>query len=261
MTIRAKKALKVTLAFAVSITACACTTSAIPGGHQSADFNTAGQKIVTLNIKHGRVFQLIAPIAKAAPNPSRANYYSTAIPLARSHGYTTELQLNIVDTIAGNFEPDALVFATWPSADAYRAFSSEPDWPELKATRPDAWTELKIYSAVLERDLSLRFDPLKFYAVAIAESPKVSGTDGRQLEQYLATSVRASAGRILYQTDKPEFEAHATRQLGPDTIMLIEWQSEREYESFRSGLLQEASSRFGDGSSLEIFNVVPKQRN
>ncbi|MEO0501666.1 MAG: hypothetical protein AAF205_14165, partial [Pseudomonadota bacterium] len=121
-----------------------------------------------IDLKRGEVLQLIAPETRADGDAARQTYYRSAFPIAEKLGYERLGQLNVAEKVVSDYDPGAFVFFSWPDAAAITRFEDHPDWPAIKATRPDAWRELKVYTAALEEDLRLSFDPAKHYTVVVA---------------------------------------------------------------------------------------------
>jgi uncharacterized protein (DUF1330 family) len=177
----------------------------------------------TLNLKKGQVLSIVAPVTKRGGKKALDEYYSRVFPIAGKLGLKRVVQLDVGDKVVGDFDPEALLFFSWPNAEAEQQLYAHSDWPELKALRPKAWKELRIFSDVLEEDLNLTFDPDKYYTVAVAWINPENPTD---YDQYLAGiegDLHKIGGRFIYKMINPRFEKHASNLPAPGQLTFVEW--------------------------------------
>ena len=135
------------LSLAFLATSCATTEPTPP---RAAATITAP---LTLTYTKGQLISLIIIDAKdgEAATAARDNYYATAFPMATSFGLKRDAGLTIAMTMVGKFKPEALGIFSWPSLAASDELSAQSGWPTIKATRPDGWDELAIFTAPIDR--------------------------------------------------------------------------------------------------------------
>ena len=189
---------------------------------------------LVIEMKRGEVIQIIAPEARADGNEARQAYYKTAFPIAEKLGYKKEGQLAVRQKVVSDYDPGGLLFYSWPNAAAAKAFANHPGWPALKAERPKAWNELKIYTSELDEDLRLTFDPAKFYTVVIAWGNPENPDDYERYLSGIEPAVKRSGGRFIYKMRNPEFEAHASSPEAPVQLTFVEWDDPAGFAAVQS---------------------------
>ncbi|MBD2841249.1 hypothetical protein [Erythrobacter rubeus] len=197
----------------------------------------------SVKMKKGEVLQVIASELRPDSVPAARQYGQSAFPLAQTHGFKRLGQLNVRETVISDFAPQAFSFFSWPSQQAVDDFAAEPGWPAIKAVRPQAWSELKVYSAELEDDLDLQFDPGKHYTVLVAWlNDDDAVTDYNRYLTGIEPAVERSGGRFIYKMRMPSMEAHASDPAAPHQLTFVEWettdgfdrvQQSQEYLDFR----------------------------
>ena len=201
---------------------------------------TSEKKSFSIDLKKGQLLSMIEPLSKAGANNVVKQYYQTAIPLAQKHGFENKGSLISQKTIIGNYAPQGIVFATWPSQAAEKSFADEPQWPSLKKLRPLAWEELKIFTAEVKQDTTLEFDAKKHYTLAIAWFNPEHPNDYPQYVKNIESVLTESGGRFVYKMLNPSFEALSSKQTAPNQLTIVEWddvdglqklQAKEEYQS------------------------------
>lgn len=221
-----------------------CTTIGVPAAQAKSS--------QTVNLAEGQVLQLIAPEARPDGQQARQAYYQSAFPIAESLGYERHAQLNVRQKVASDYDPGAFLFFSWPGEKAAEDFAQHPDWPTLKATRPQAWSELKIYNKTLEDDLSLEFHTSKHYSVVIAWfNPEKPGDYDKYLNG-IEPAVERAGGRFIYKMRNPSFEAHASPLEGPDQITFVEWETTDGFATVQGSDEYKAHAKYF-GSGLKKF--------
>lgn len=212
--------------------------ASVPGGSDAKiKPSTTSEKTVAptvLEFKKGQLFSIVSVIADPSAEAKKnvAKYYKTAFPLGEKHGLKREGQLRVVASPVGDHKSDGIVFYSWPSAADEKTFEAEPAWASIKALRPKAWEELRIYTQELEADMSLTFDPDKTYTLAMAwlnpENPD-------HYDKYMA-GIKAAAesvgGRFLYKMFDPKFESNIIKTGGPGQVTLVEWDTPQGLQAF-----------------------------
>lgn len=207
---------------------------------------------LTIEVKKGEVLQLIAPQARPDGNAARQAYYENVFPIAESLGYKRLGQLNVKQKVISDYDPGAFIFYSWPDEEAEESLYSHPDWPALKASRPDAWTELKIYSDTLDEDLTLSFDPAKHYTVVVAWFDPAHPGDYERYLSGIESAVTREGGRFIYKMRRPAFEAHASSLVAPGQITFVEWETSGGFARVQKSKEYKESAEFFN-SGLERF--------
>lgn len=238
---------------------CAALASASPAAIATAHdtdethASAASQPAFTIDMKRGEVLQVIISEQRPGGGDAARTYGSKAYPLAQRYGYKRIGQLDVRQKVRSSFDPQAVSFFSWPSQKALDAFSAEPSWPAIMATRPEAWSGLDIYSAELPEDLQISIDPAKHYTVLVAwlKSDEARGAYARYLTG-IEPAVERSGGRFLYKMEMPEREAYAEDAKAPHQLTFVEWESTDGFEKVQ------ASQEYADhqqyfGSSMSKF--------
>lgn len=180
---------------------------------------------IEISLTKGQLFSLVAPIPKKGGEAYLKDYYQSAFPLAQQFGLKNHGRLNTIKNIVGKQEHKVWSMFTWPSAEAESDFVNHADWPEIKALRPLAWDELKITTAEVEDDLTLRFSPDKFYTIAIAWFNPENPNDYLDYLSKIEPSLRQVGGRFMYKMINPSFEVHGSNPMRPNQVTIVEWNS------------------------------------
>ena len=192
------------------------------GNHVFAESKT---EAIEISLTKGQLFSLVAPIAKTGGEEYAKQYYQTAFPLAQQFGLKNHGRLNVVRKIVGAQDHKVWSIFTWPSVEAEQGFVSHADWPQIKALRPLAWDELKIVTAEVNDDLTLRFSPDKFYTFAIARFNPENPNDYLEYLDNIESSLNKVGGRFMYKMIKPEYEVHGSSSIPPNQLTIVEWNS------------------------------------
>lgn len=176
-------------------------------------------------MERGQVLQIIAPQSRSDGEAARAAYYEYTLPRAESLGFRRRGQLNVRQKVVSDFEPDAFIFFSWPDQASLDTFAAQPDWTAVEASRPEGWDELRIYSVVLNEDLSLQFDPDKHYTVVVAWFDEQGEADYDRYLDGIEPAMQRAGGRFIYKMQTPVMEAHNSPPEAPGQITLVEWDS------------------------------------
>ena len=245
------------LSLAFLATSCATTEPTPP---RAAATITAP---LTLTYTKGQLISLIIIDAKdgEAATAARDNYYATAFPMATRFGLKRDAGMTIAMTMVGKFKPEALGIFSWSSQAASDELSAQSGWPAIKATRPDGWDELAIFTAPITQDMSLTFDPAKAYTIAVAY---INSDNPADYDRYMAgiePSLNELGGRFMYRMINPVSEFHRTTHEGNVQVTLVEWDSADLIPKFTSTAGYKANADyFGTGvTGFEFHQIVPAQ--
>ncbi|MCK0129253.1 hypothetical protein [Erythrobacter sp. F6033] len=215
-----------------------------------------------LEYKAGQSISFVFPDNREGGEAAVAEYYRRAFPLAESFGLSRDVTLNIDRAIVGEYPATSLTVFSWPSSDAERQFTSHPDWPEIKSLRAKGWDDLRIYSDELEEDLTLRFDPDKFYTLAIAWLNPDRSKDYARYFEIIEDDVGRAGGRFMYKMIAPTFETHAFQGGAPGQLTLVEWDNPDSLRALQqTEKYREAQPFFRSGvREFEFYVLSPGPR-
>ncbi len=214
----------------------------------------------TLNYKEGELISFVMVDNKPDNRAAAGAYFKRAFPIASSFGFANDMTFGI-ERIIGDFAPDAFVIYSWPSAAAETGFNNHPDWPAIKALRPQIWNDLRVYTAVVEDDMSLSFRPDRYYTLAVAWTSDENPNDYSRYFEIIEQEVAAIGGRFLYKMRMPNFESHAFDGKGPGQLTLVEWETIDGFQQLvRSDTYQQQGSPyFRSGVDyVEFYNLNPR---
>jgi uncharacterized protein (DUF1330 family) len=222
--------------------------------------NTSGSVIKKqLSIKKGQVFSIVAPDNKVGGEAAVNEYYQRAFPLAESFGLKRHISLKTPRTLVGNYEPSGFIFFSWPDQASEKKLVNHSEWPEIKALRPKAWNELKIYSSLAERDIDITFDSSKFYTLAVAWFNPDRPEDYTNYLAGIEETVNKVGGRFILKVHHPRLEAHASPLIDPGQITVVEWESPEGLAALQeSEAFKKFSPLLSSGvTSFELHNIAP----
>ena len=178
-----------------------------------------------ISLKKGARLSLIAPLPKAGAEKLVQTYLQQAFPLSKQFGAISHGPIPIEKTLVGRYAPPSFSFFSWPNAASEVAFTEHADWPGIKALRPKAWDELKIFTSEVSQDTKLTFSPTKYYTVAIAWFNPERPNDYVTYLNNIENSLQNFGGRFFYKMTNISYERHASEQTAPNQITLVEWDS------------------------------------
>ncbi|BDX08298.1 DUF1330 domain-containing protein [Planctobacterium marinum] len=178
-----------------------------------------------INFAPGAAMQVIVAIGKENAEDIRREYYNTAIPLARSYGFSTVARLKVDKSLVGNITAPVIVIGKWEDVDRWQAFQNDPRWPALKAMRAKGWQQLDLFTKALDSSLALNFSPDKFYTLAFASfNPEHPGDYTKYLHNIQAPLGEAG-GKFIHKMIQPGFDTHSESAQQVSQITLVEWDS------------------------------------
>lgn len=212
-----------------------------------------------VNLKRGELLSIIMPQVGEASGEARAEY-AKVLRLARHYGLRPEGGFRLNVAVPGEYTPDGAFFYSWPSSANESAFTGRPDWPGFKALRRDAWDELNIFTAELDQDVTLRFDPDKFYTMAIAWTNPERPDDYARYMQSIQPQLRELGARMIHSIFDPEFESKTSSRGAPARITLVEWPSVDSLRALRQSAEYKKNNQplFENGvAAFEFYQIDP----
>lgn len=206
----------------------------------------------SLNLKTGQYLSIILPEAKPNAGDARKAYYKQAFPLGEQFGLKREASLNVDDVIISNYKPSALIFYSYPNKAAEGKLANHVKWPEIKAQRSKAWDELKIYSATIDQDLNLEFDPAKSYTLVVAWLDPENPDDYDRYLSGIEEAVDRFGGRFIYKMKNPKYEAHASAMSAPGQLTFVEWDTLDGFTKVRTSDEYKASAAFFASGTTKV---------
>lgn len=215
-------------------TACAAN-SADASQPTAGTVSQADEMPLIIDLKRGELLSIISVISEKgeAAEMARAQYYQRAFPLAEPFGLKREGQLKVLASPIGAHKSEAIILFSWPSKSAELALEADPAWPEIKALRPQAWHDLRIFTDELESDLTLTFAPDKTYTLAMAWIDQENPNDYDLYMENIRDAVSEVGGRFVYKMFDPKFESHKLEDGAPGQVTLVEWDSPQGLSEFQ----------------------------
>ncbi len=218
------KALTLASTFIIALAMPSCglmaqSSSAQPSSQPSASSVTTPR----LTVAKGQYLSVIMSETKPDGDAVRQSYYSKAFPLGQKFGLKREVLLKIDNAVVSDYKPSALTFFSYPDEASEKQLTKQPEWPAIKAQRPKAWNELRIYSAAMQDDLDWRFDPTKYYSLVVAWTNPDKPEDYQRYLNGIEKAVHKAGGRFIYKMKAPKMEAHATSLKAPNQLTFVEW--------------------------------------
>ncbi|MEM9055357.1 MAG: hypothetical protein AAGB16_08530, partial [Pseudomonadota bacterium] len=219
-------------------------------------------KPVPVILKKGQVLSYILINSKPseAAQEARQQYYDKAFPLASSYGLQRLLNLSVPTKFVGSTKRDAVAIFSYPDAASETGLASDPNWPEIKALRPQAWEELAIFSGTLEQPLAFSFDPDKAYTLAVAEITPEAPEDYNTYMRGIEPGLNEIGGRFIYRMINPSVESHGKQYTQDVQVTLVEWDDPSALATFtQNDFYKQYSKYFGTGvSGFEFFQIKPR---
>lgn len=190
-----------------------------------------------LELKQGQLFSIIAPKLKAGGAEHLKSYTKQAFALAKKFGLQNKGALTNQATLVGKHNPSSIAFFTWPNQAAETAFTKHPKWPAIKALRPLAWDELKVFTSEVTADAKLHFKANKFYTIAVAWFNPNRPNDYQQYIKNIEPALTSVGGSFMYKLNNVYLEAHASSTTPPNQITIVEWDTADGLQKLQSNEL------------------------
>lgn len=236
------------------------TPSCISAAEENTSAATASSG---LTLKKGQVLSVVMPANNPDGETARKDYYDQAFTLAGQYGLKRETMLKIDDIIISDYKPGAAIFYSYPDAASEKSLGDDPTWPAIKALRPAAWEELKIFTATVGEDLNLQFDPAKSYTLVIAWLNPDNPDDYQNYLKGIEGAVAEAGGRFVYKMYDPQFESHASGPEAPGQLTFVEWDTLGGFAQARNNPEYQAASKryFQSGvSKVEFYRLSVPSR-
>lgn len=231
-----ERTLKALLACTIMTSMVASCTSLAQGSAPQVASEAAEQAAapMVINLKKGELLSIISVIPKKGDKAeaARSEYYQNAFPLAQQHGLKREGQLRVIAAPVGKHKSEGIIFFSWPSQAAEASLETEADWPEIKALRPKAWEDLRVFTDELDEDLTLTFKADKTYTIAMAWTNPENPDDYDTYMDGIKDAVTEVGGRFMYKMFDPKFESHKLKDGAPGQVTLVEWNTPEGLANF-----------------------------
>lgn len=206
--------------------------------------------VQTLTLSKGQVLTMILPVVKPGDKAKSVmqEYASRAFPLAQQHGLKTLFNLKVKQAIISNIEPSVFAFYSWTDKVSEQAFLSTPQWPEIRAMRPNAWQHLDVYNTELQQDIDIEFSPEYHYTAVIAWFDDEKPADYQQYLENIEPALEAVGGKFLLKLQNPVMETHSNTFGEPGQITFVRWTDEDGFKRLQKHpIYQKHKHLFGTG--------------
>lgn len=213
--------LKTTALVSMSLLAAGCATAQ----PSSTENQTPMPQSAHLVLKKGQYLSVTLPEAEttAEATQARQNYYKAAFPLGAKFGLKREAALAIDDVIISDYKPSSLIFFSYPDKQSEAGLAAHPEWPAIKASRPMIWKTLNIFSAEVEKDIAITFDPAKSYTLVVAWKKDDNATDYDKYLKGIEPAVERFGGKFIYKMRNPVSETNHPSAKAPSQLTFVEW--------------------------------------
>ncbi len=226
------------------------------GVYGAAAQNGTNEKTV-LDLKKYQYLSIVLPQAKPDATEARKAYYQQAFPLGSQFGLKREMALKIDHAIISDYRPSGAIFYSYPNKASETALSNHPKWPDIKAQRPKAWEELRIYSAEVHEDININFDPEKSYTLVVAWLNSEHPTDYATYLESIEPMLADAGGRFVYKMKQPIFEAHGSELPAPGQLTFVEWDTLEGFAELRRNEAYKSVSHYiaSGTSAIEFYRL------
>ncbi len=246
------------LVLGFALGACASSPTAVSSQPEAV---ASKAKPVTLSYEAGEVLSYILVTSKdtEAAKAARKTYYETAFPLADGFGLKRDLNLTVPTQLVGKYKADSMAIFSYPDAASSSGLDAHPEWPEIKALRPQAWDELAIFTKELERPLTINFDPDKLYTLAVAEIKSDAPEDYNKYMKGIEPGLNEMGGRFIYRMINPNVEAHRHTYDPQVQVTMVEWDTAEALAGFTKSPGYKANSKYflSGVSGFSFFQIAP----
>lgn len=215
------------------------------------------------HIPAGHVLSYVMREAGEGQTQARNRFYQEDRMLGEGLGRHAGTDLTVRQRILGEFAPDDLSVEIWPSQAALERYWDDEAQTRMRSQAEAGWRERRVYSVVLDEDLTLAFDPNKFYTLAAAWFNPDHPEDYTAYLAAISDEVRAAGGRFVYKMKAPHM--HATGYAGdaPDQITVVEWESVESLRALQATeTYKAASALFRSGTRhFEFFVIAPREQS
>ena len=221
---------------ALSTVLTACVSNAVPPKliAPTAKSVVKAAEPTVLQFKKGQLLSIVSIVSSPNEDAKKfvKEYYNTAFPLGEKHGLKREGQLRVLASPVGAHKSQGIVFYSWPNKEAEQSFEAEAAWSSIKALRPKAWEELRIYTQEVEQDMALTFYPDKTYTLAMAWTNPENPDHYARYMDGIKASAESVGGNFIYKMFDPKFESNLIKDGGPEQVTLVEWDTPQGLQAF-----------------------------
>lgn len=180
-----------------------------------------------LILKKGQYLSITIPQAKTTEEAKKARqqYYKTAFPLGAKFGLKREASLNIDEVTISDYQPTNLIFFSYPDKQSEAKLAGHSQWPAIKASRPQIWEELNIFSTEVLTDMAISFDAKKSYTLVIAWEKDGNAEDYEKYLNGIEPAMKRFGGRFIYKMRNPALESNQASAPAPSQLTFVEWDS------------------------------------
>ena len=226
---------------------------ATDAAEQAALVDADEPKSVTIDLPPGALFSVIGfdYMRTDEAMRARADFQSSAIPIAVENGFTRHGALMVDGLSFGAFSPQGFLLTSWPSQEAFDRFERDPRWPEYSKLRRTIWNDIRYYRDVQEQGLSLTLRSDKFYTLAIAYTDPENAADYQEYLARLEGEVAKQGGKFILKLYDPKLESLSNTQ-SPDQLTFIEWNDAEGPSRLLRSDAYEAAKHLGASGTTDL---------
>ncbi|WP_431121047.1 hypothetical protein [Flagellimonas flava] len=163
-------------------------------------------------------------------------YFEKVFPLAQQYSFKPLVQFNTIQVVERHFMASVLGMYSWDSQKQFDGFHNEKSWPELKATRPLYWKNLRSVHIKIRDAKTLRFSTDKVYRITYIWLHDFKHS-GENLHKYLIPMrkvIHRLGGRLVVGFDSREIASMSSLNNDriPDRIAITEWPNENTHQQY-----------------------------
>ena len=218
----------------------------------------------SIELKKGNMLSFIATHFHSPESQQNAQeYFNKVFPLAQKHTFKPLIRLNSLNLEERHFTASSFGIYSWDTKKNFDDFHNEPEWPELKATRPRYWKTLRSVHIEIDSNQTLNFYAGKVYRITYVWLHDFENAEGN-LEKYLSPMrkvIERLGGRYVLAFGHENITAMSSlnNDRKPDRIAITEWPNSTVHEKYIASPEFKEYSKFFFSSvaEFEAFDTEP----
>lgn len=190
-------------------------------------------KTEKLVLKKDQVLTVVLPVIKEGGQSVVNEYSGKVFPLAQKFGLKNLFNLKVKQTIIGDIKPPVFALFSWPDKTSEQMLLKQPEWPEIKAMRPNGWEHLNVFNATLTQDIEVNFSSEHHYTAVIAWFDPEHSQDYLTYLNNIEAALNDVGGKFILKLPYPEFETHSYEKPAPGQITFVQWPNENGFRELQ----------------------------
>ena len=220
----------------------------------------AQEKVIKL--EKGNVLSLVAAHYHSREAQQQASaYFDEVFPLAQKHTFKPLVTFNTIELKQRHFMAGGFGLYSWNSKKDIDAFRKEEKWPELKASRPQYWKNLRSVKVNIQQDMELRFSADKVYRITYVWLHDFDNA-ADNLDKYVAPMravITRLGGKYIMSFDSSSIIGidALNNDRTPDRVAITEWPDTETHDQYISSREFQANKKyfFASVAEFEAFDV------